>query len=69
MESMAKRYNCERCGENYNEENLGTCIQCGRLVCCRCADIVTERDDDEDEWMCNACAGPLRPLLPRQILR
>jgi hypothetical protein len=33
------RYNCERCGETYDEDNLATCRECDRSFCYRCGDF------------------------------
>lgn len=49
------RFNCERCGESYNEDNLEICIRCERTVCPRCAGWVKQKDRSK-KWMCDGCA-------------
>jgi hypothetical protein len=55
--SVDDRYNCERCGEIYHEENLDTCTRCKRLVCPSCAGSIEVAG--RRQWVCDSCSRPV----------
>lgn len=49
------RFNCERCGDTYDEDNLIECARCRDDTCWKCAIHAELPELAEGSWWCDRC--------------
>jgi hypothetical protein len=54
------RLNCDRCGENYDEDNLVECAQCRDEVCWQCGIVARLPGLAPGNWWCDRCLKAAR---------